>query len=263
MTPPTLEALLAEAEARPFTGWDFSWLGDRMQIERPWDYTRLVSDLAAASPDLLDMGTGGGEWLGELPARPTATVATEAWPPNVLVAARHLRRIGVPVVQDEGAADNAEQDRADPRGRLAFRTGALHLVVNRHEAFVATEVARVLVPGGVFLTQQVDNGNLDDCFTLLGRGTAPASRSWLELALRQLDAAGFAIEDARTGVETYAFADVGALAWYLRAVAPQHHEWSDFRIATHHDAFATLHERTRVGEPIVVGQRRLLVRARR
>ena len=43
-------ALLAEAEARPFTGWDFSAYGDRTTIERPWDYTQMVVDLARSRP---------------------------------------------------------------------------------------------------------------------------------------------------------------------------------------------------------------------
>ena len=109
------------------------------------------------------MGTGGGEWLAALPVHPPLTVGSEAWPPNVAVAARTLRSVGGLSVQDEGALDNDEQLVSQPRGRLPYRTGAFHLVVNRHEAFVATKSRACLAPGGVFLTQQVDNGNLDDC----------------------------------------------------------------------------------------------------
>jgi hypothetical protein len=260
----SVDELLAEAAAHPFRGWDFSWLGARMRIEPPWDYTQLVLDAARDATDLLDMGTGGGEWLSELPRRPFRTVATEAWPPNVPIAARRLRECGVPVVWDEGATDNVDQAGTDPRGRLAFRTGAFHLVVNRHEAFVAREVARVLTRDGRFVTQQVDDGNLDDCFALLDLGApqAPAG-TWLDEAVEQLETAGFRIDDARTGRETYRFADVGALAWYLQAVAPQHAEWSEFEIAHHRDSFARLHAQAEGGDPIVVRQKRLLVQARR
>ena len=139
-----VDELLAEAEAQPFTGWDFSWLGDRMRVERPWDYTQIVLDAARGAPDLLDMGTGGGEWLADLPYRPRCTIATEAWPPNVVGAARHLRAVGVPVVRDEGAADNARQATEPPCGRLPFRDRAFHLVVNRHEAFVAGTLAQAI-----------------------------------------------------------------------------------------------------------------------
>jgi len=37
-------------------------------------------------------------------------------------------------------------------GRLPFRDGAFALVIDRHEAFNAREVARVLAPDGVFIT---------------------------------------------------------------------------------------------------------------
>jgi hypothetical protein len=60
--------------------------------------------------------------------------------------------MGIAVVQDEGAPDNSDQN--GDRARLLFRDGAFDLVANRHEAFVATEVARVLSPGGTFVTQQ-------------------------------------------------------------------------------------------------------------
>ncbi|MDQ3823081.1 MAG: class I SAM-dependent methyltransferase, partial [Actinomycetota bacterium] len=75
-----LRRLLAEAEARPLGGWDFGWLGDRMRSgELPWDFTAIVVERARRSPDLLDLGTGGGEWLASLPHRPPRTVATEGW----------------------------------------------------------------------------------------------------------------------------------------------------------------------------------------
>ncbi len=223
----------------------------------------MAVDLARASPDLLDMGTGGGEWLGQLPVHPRLTVASEAWPPNVEAAARTLRSVGGYLVQDEGALDNDEQLVSQPRGRLPFRAGAFHLVVNRHEAFVAGEVARVLAPGGVFMTQQVDNGNLDDCCSLLGRADPPPAASWLPLAVAQIRAAGLTVEDARVGVETYRFADVGAFAWYLKAVGPLHDDWTGFTIESYRDAFARLDAQVRAGVPLEIRQRRLLVRAHR
>jgi SAM-dependent methyltransferase len=81
-------------------------------------------------------------------------LAAEAWPPNVPVAAARLRALGIAVVQDEGAPENDTQHPG--RGRLPFRDEAFDLVTNRHEAFQAAEVRRVLAPGGTFVTQQVD-----------------------------------------------------------------------------------------------------------
>lgn len=104
-----LEELLAEAAAQPFSGWDFSWLGDRLITEGPgWDFEATVERYARATPDLLDMGTGGGEWLAGLTYRPSRTVATEGWPPNVAVAQRRLAPLGIEVFDAGGGPDNVD-----------------------------------------------------------------------------------------------------------------------------------------------------------
>lgn len=59
-----------------------------MTIQSPsWDFAALVAERARQATDLLDLGTGGGEWLTGPPHRPICTVATEAWGPNAPVAA--------------------------------------------------------------------------------------------------------------------------------------------------------------------------------
>jgi SAM-dependent methyltransferase len=215
-----LERLIAEAEAQPFGGWDFSWLGSRMAMGAlPWDYDSVVLRRARRSPDLLDLGTGGGEWLAALPYRPRRTVATEAWEPNVEIARARLAPLGVTVVQVEAAPDNAEQDPEEKRGRLPFPADSFHLVACRHEAFVGNEIARVLVPGGRFVTQQV-GGNYDDFYRLLCLSPpARPAREWnLTLAIAQVEAAGLQVAASGDGEETTSFADVGAIVWYLKAV---------------------------------------------
>lgn len=143
------EALVSEAETRPLGGWDFSWLGSRLETgQLPWDYDSLVLRRARESPDLLDLGTGGGEWLARLPYRPPRTVATEAWEPNVAAAGARLGPLGVTVVSVEGAPDNAEQEAGEPRVRLPFPAASFHLVAARHESFVATEVCASSPPAG-------------------------------------------------------------------------------------------------------------------
>ena len=161
------DELVTEALSAPFSGWDLSWLDwPRPRTERlPWSYRREVARRAALADTMLDMGTGGGERLSRQPGRPLRTVATEAWPPNVPVAAERLRPLGIPVIQDEGAPDNTAQADGD-RGRLPFRDGAFALVANRHEAFRAAEVSRVLRPGGTFVTQHVDFHSSDDLYLL-------------------------------------------------------------------------------------------------
>lgn len=251
-----LDLLLDEAERQPFAVWDFSWLTGRLQVERlPWDFEDEVARAARTSPDLLDMGTGGGERLSRLTEQSALTVATEAWPPNVPIAARRLRPLGIPVVQVDGAPDNVDQEvtvsRGNTDGALPFRSGALHLVTNRHESFVAAEVARVLAPGGRFLTQQIAFPWADDFYRLLDLPLPPAQvRPWaLSLGVAQVEAAGLTVVTSAEGAERRAFHDVGALAWYLRSVP-----WAipDFTIDGYRPRLARLHDQIKADGPLVV-----------
>ena len=214
------ERLVAEAEAHAVRGWDFSWLGSRM-VTNPleWDYDSLVLRHARTSPDLVDLGTGGGEWLAALPQRPPRTVATEAWEPNLDVARDRLGPLGVSVVHVEAAPDNANQKASETRARLPFPEESFHLVACRHESFVAAEVARILVRGGVFVTQQV-GGDYGDFHRLLGLPPPQRpARAWnLALATRQVEAAGPEVVNSAEDAQATSFSDVGALIWYLRAV---------------------------------------------
>jgi SAM-dependent methyltransferase len=180
-------------------------------------FAAIVDAHAQASPDLLDMGTGGGEWLSRLPHLPARTVATEGWAPNVPVARARLEPMGVEVVAVRGAPDNVDQVGAFQGGDLPFPDGSFHLVTNRHESFVAREVARILVPGGRFLTQQVASGLADDFHRLLEEELPVIAKPWtLALAVQQITDAGLEIEDAAEGSDRLSFADIGAFAWYLK-----------------------------------------------
>lgn len=216
---PTFDELISEAVSAPFSGWDFSWLASRSTPgSLPWSYSRELARRAGAASSMLDMGTGGGERLSRLSPCPRQTVATEAWPPNVPVAAARLRPLGIPVVQDEGAPDNMDTGGAQ-RGRLPFSDGAFALVANRHEAFLAAEVSRVLSPGGTFITQQVDFHSNDDLYRLLGLEVPEQPESWLQLARQQVQDAGLSVQAAVRGEERHDLRDIGAVVYYLRAVA--------------------------------------------
>jgi SAM-dependent methyltransferase len=252
VTSAAAEQLLRHALEIPFRGWDFSVLGDRIKlIPPPWSFEQLVDEEAARATSMLDMGTGGGEWLSQR-QHPARTIATEGWPPNVPIASARLRPIGVAVVPDEGALDNVEQATGPERGRLAFRNAAFDLVVNRHEAFVATEVRRVLRAGGTFLTQQASSGT-DAFHELLGLELPPDKDFHVDLAIAQLEDAGLVVEESAVGTATTVFADIGALAWYLSSVP-----WAvpGFSIARHREALLARH-----GDPIPVTSERFWVRA--
>jgi SAM-dependent methyltransferase len=213
-----LEDLLAEAGRRPLVGWDLSYDG-RIGFAPPWDFEALADARIRAAPDLLDMGTGGGEWLSRRPFPKRRTLATEGWAPNVPVAQARLAPLGACVVAVEGAPDNVDQAVVSRLPSLPFADAAFHLVANRHESFVAAEVARVLRPGGCFLTQQI-RGDFDAPLRrLLGLAPRPPGPAWdLQAAAMQVRAAGMQVTESGEGEARISFADVGALAWYLMSV---------------------------------------------
>jgi SAM-dependent methyltransferase len=280
----SFDQLAAEALAAPFSGWDFSWLHGRSRtLPLPWDYRAVLAEHAARADAMLDIGTGGGEFLARLQPRPRRTVATEGWPPNVGVAAARLRPLGIPVIQYEGAPGNDEQGADEPAsdepdhpapdaaksggprchpghpdqhlGSLPFRDGAFPLVANRHESFCAAEVARVLAPGGTFVTQQVDPDGYGDFYALLGIEPPASAESWLPLARRQVERAGLVISTAQTADEQQQFDDVGALVYYLRVIY-----WAvpEYRFDRYRDRLRELHD-TPAAWPAIIRQPRFLL----
>ncbi|HTD63183.1 MAG TPA: class I SAM-dependent methyltransferase [Verrucomicrobiae bacterium] len=205
-----LIAAWSSEESQPFSGWDFGHLRGRYSEEKPpWSYEDLAREALRGAQSAVDLGTGGGEVLARLAdAFPDCMVATEAYPPNWAVARERLAPGGASVVAY--AADEVSSV-------LPFRDGSFDAVLDRHEAYDAREVSRVLAPGGVFLTQQVHGQSHAD---LLGWfGTEP---HWPDVTLDRLASdlvrAGLDIELARSSWGTISFLDVAALVYYLKAI---------------------------------------------
>jgi len=79
-----LKSIWEEEEKMSFQGWDFSRLNKRWEGERlPWDYKEIIGRYLKPGDRLLDMGTGGGEFLLSLNHPYGNTAVTEAWEPNV------------------------------------------------------------------------------------------------------------------------------------------------------------------------------------
>ena len=147
--------------------------------------------------------------------------------------------LGVPVIQDEAARDNMDQNGANDGGRLPFRDGSLDLICNRHESFLALEVSRVLAPGGAFVTQQVDYHDSDDLAQILGIETPEEPDSWSGLAERQVTEAGLVIEEVARADQRIRFDDIAAVVFYLKAVS-----WSipGYSLEKYRDRLRALYE---------------------
>jgi SAM-dependent methyltransferase len=203
-----LESWLREEQAL-FSGWDFAHLDGRMlEDQAPWSYSTRAAELMQSVAALVDLGTGGGERLLKLQANwPEKVVVTEDYPPNVRLATERLAPLGVQVV-DVPLTD------FDP---LPFADGEFDLVLNRHAGFNAREVARILAPGGAFLTQQVHGLWAYDLIAAFDVHPQWPD-STLDKYIPQLVAAGMTITDTRDWTGQLAFTDVGAIVYYLKAV---------------------------------------------
>ena len=133
---------LAE-EAAAFRRWDFSRLDGRMTEESlPWDYRDVIGQYLHPGNKLLDMGTGGGEFLLSLNHPHQNTFVTEAYTPNVELCLERLSTLGITIKE---IADN---------DIIPYDDDVFDIVLNRHESFDAQEVFRVLKPDGIFITQE-------------------------------------------------------------------------------------------------------------
>jgi SAM-dependent methyltransferase len=239
--------LLAEADAQSTDGWDFSWFDGRATEERPsWGYARLISERMATASAALDIETGGGEVLAGIQSRPPRLVATESWLPNVEVARHNLRDLGASVV---AVADDA----------LPFRSNFFDLIVSRHPVTTPwEEIARVLITGGTFLSQQVGAGTnreLTDFFMgpqPVGEGRMP------ERHVAQARAAGLRVDDVRDESLLVEFFDVGAVAYFLRKVL-----WTvpGFSISGYRDRLQAMHEQIEREGRFISHSRRFLIQA--
>ena len=247
---PDVNDLIAEGAGVPVEGWDFSWLAGRASEERPpWGYARLVAARMATVSAALDIDTGGGEVLAEVPEPPPLLVATEAWPPNVEVAHRTLRRVGATVV------------RVAETPPLPFRDASFDLVVSRHPVDTWwDEIARVLRPGGSYLSQQVGAGTVRELSeAILGPLPPPTSRQ-PEQAVAAARAAGLEVVDLRRATLRTVFHDIAAVVYFLRKVI-----WTvpGFTVDRYRDQLRRLHDRIQAEGPFVAHAQRFLIEGRR
>jgi len=135
-------------EEMSFKGWDFAYIRDRWEEESlPWDYSDIIMSYLKPNYKLLDMGTGGGEFLLSLNHPYNNTSVTEAWEPNFKLCKEKLEPLGICVRQ---LVDDIT---------LPFEDNSFDIVINRHESYDAREISRVLRPNGIFITQQVGGRN--------------------------------------------------------------------------------------------------------
>ena len=205
-----LNQWLAEERAAHIHGWDFSHIDGRYQEEHdlPWDYGQAVRQYLRPESRILDIDTGGGEFLLSLRHPYHLTSATEAYPPNVSLCRETLAPLGIDFQEADGA------------GLLPFPDESFDLVLNRHGEYIPQEIFRVLKPGGIFITQQVGAENDRELVELLlpEAPPLPFPKQYLHIAREELMSCGLTILDGQEAFRSIQFRDVGALVWFARII---------------------------------------------
>lgn len=194
-------------ENHAFKGWDFSYLKDRWENEDlPWNYKSIVLSYLDINAKLLDMGTGGGEFILSLNHPHNLTSVTESYQPNVKLCKKILSPLGITVKQVYD--DN-----------LPFSDKWFDIIINRHESFDLLEVNRILKKNGYFITQQVGGKNDYDLSNMIINNFQPQFPDHcLDYNISLLKKCRFKILKSEEAFTPLRFYDIGALVYFAKII---------------------------------------------
>ena len=207
-----------EEEQAHIHGWDFSHIKGRYEEETdlPWDFKAIIRSYLKKDSKLLDIDTGGGEFLLSLEHPHENTAATEGYPPNVELCRQTLLPLGIDFKEMSDCT------------KMPYEDENFDIIINRHGDYCLAELWRTLKKGGLFLTQQVGEENDRELVELLLPGTPKqfTGRNLTEQK-RCIEEAGFEILQAEECFRPIKFTDIGALVWFARII-----EWEfiDFSV---------------------------------
>lgn len=192
-------------ERFPFMGWDFSHLDDRWsEDELPWNYDEIVRCVLSPDKKLLDMDTGGGEFILSLGHPYENTWVTESYEPNYDICLNELAPLGVDVVHVHSSEDG-----------LPYGDSCFDLIINRHGGYCPDEVYRCLKPGGLFITEQVGaRNNMQLSRRLIPDYSPEFPLHDLSHECERFIRAGFRVIDRVEAFPKLRFFDIGALVYY-------------------------------------------------
>ncbi|MDR0302702.1 MAG: class I SAM-dependent methyltransferase, partial [Treponema sp.] len=98
----------------------------------PWNYKNILETNFNGKESLLDMGTGGGEFLCSLTNLPKNVCATEGYEPNIPIAEKRLKEKGFLLKQIKTDSE------------IPFDNEYFDIVINRHESYEIKELKRIL-----------------------------------------------------------------------------------------------------------------------
>ena len=201
-----LKEIWVKEENMSFKGWDFSYIDNRWHEEKlPWSYKRILKGYLKSEYKLLDMGTGGGEFLLSLNHPYNKTSVTEMWEPNLKVCKEKLVPLGIGVYQ-------IYQDK-----RLPFKENSFDMIINRHESYDVKEIKRILRHSGIFITQQVGGRNKEILSNRLIKDFSPQFNNIsLDNSVDELERNFFDIIYKNEYFPYLHFYDVGAIVYFAK-----------------------------------------------
>lgn len=217
-----LRKWLEEEKAAQIKGWDFSHIRGRYreEDELPWDMYKVIKKYLREDMRLLDMETGGGEFLLSLGHPKDKTSAIEGYKPNVEYCKEVLLPLGIDFREADGG------------GLLPFEDHSFDIITNRHGDYTVTELTRLLKKDGLFITQQIGAENDRELIELLlpEASDLPYPKQYLKIRKTELIENGFEISESGEVFQPIRFYDVAALVWFARII-----EWEfpDFSVETH------------------------------
>ncbi len=200
---------LAEEKIAYIKGWDFSHINDRYDEEDDlsWDYEEVIRKYLKSYHKLLDVDTGGGEFLLGLNHPLSNCSATENFEPNVKLCEDKLLPLGI------------DFKKADGRDVLPFEDESFDIIINRHGDFNQEDIYRLLKKGGFFSTEQVGSENDRELVNLLlGDIDLPFPEQYAEKISEKFKNVGFDILRLEEEFRPIKFYDVGALVWFARII---------------------------------------------
>jgi len=231
-------------------GWDFSQI--KFSSEGPRiNYCRVVESHLDKNQKLLDIGTGGGEKFLKFAPKVKEAIGIDVDPKMIKTARENLRKSGLSNVKFE-VCDSE---------KLRLGDQEFDVVIDRQAPFNPKEVARVLKPGGVFITQQVSEGDKLNFKEIFRRGDSYGIKSGTlkNRYLGELRKAGMEIIEEKTAntIEYYRSMDDVIFLLANTPIVP------DFDFEREQDKLKQIEERFTTEKGIKTNAERFLIVAKK
>jgi SAM-dependent methyltransferase len=170
----------------------------------PWDFRNIVKGFLSGRDSLLDMFAPNPELLSSLPWLPERVAFVDRGEtPSTTKKIWRVNGREVPVSHASGDC------------LLPYSDGAFDIVVNNRGRYEISELARVLVPGGVFITQQIGGMNASDLCAALGLSPKQTGRNLVQNTAA-FERAGFRLVDCGESLGRQRFYRVEDILFFIK-----------------------------------------------